>query len=117
MYVIALFAFFFLNHVSLTARDLSPPNTPRRVRTAAQQMEHDQRSLDSPTRHRTPHHVHMMRMAQPALPPPPLLLPNANNDDPFLAPPPAPAPQYHHLPAHLAQQLAALPPLPQQGRG
>jgi hypothetical protein len=40
-------------------------------------------------------------------------LPNVNNEDPFLAP----TPEYHHLPAHLAQQLAALPPLPQQGRG
>src|SRR5882757_10875413 len=43
----------------------------------------------------------MLRMAQP--PPPPPLLP--------------PAPVYNHLPAHLAQQLAALPPLPQRGRG
>jgi hypothetical protein len=43
----------------------------------------------------------MMCMAQP--PPPPPLLP--------------PAPVYNHLPAHLAQQLAALPPLPPHGRG
>ena len=36
-----------------------------------------------------------------------------------LAPAPAPAPSithYQHLPAHLAQQLAALPALPQRGR-
>jgi hypothetical protein len=43
----------------------------------------------------------MLQMAQ-ALPPPPLL---------------PPAPVYNYLPAHLAQQLAALPPLPQCGRG
>jgi hypothetical protein len=47
----------------------------------------------------------MLCMAQP--PPPP----------PLLAPPHDPAPVYNHLSAHLAQQLAALPPFPQRGRG
>jgi hypothetical protein len=83
------------------SREWTPPNSPQRARTAAQQNEQDQRVLDSPVRHRTLHHVRMLRMAQP--PPPPPLLP--------------PAPVYNHLPAHLAQQLAALPPLLQRGRG
>ena len=32
-------------------------------------------------------------------------------------PQPAVASVYSHLPPHLAQQLAALPPMPQRGRG
>jgi hypothetical protein len=91
------------NHLTIffSSREQTPPNSPQRARTAAQWNERDQRILDSPVRHRTPHHVRMLHMAQP--PPSPPLLP--------------PVPVYNHLPAHLAQQLAALPPLPQRGRG
>jgi len=85
-------------------RNQTPPTTPQRVRSSAQQDERDQRFLDSPVRHRTPHHV---RMAQLGAAVPPIPAPV------FVAPPvvPPPAPLYRHLPAHLAQQLAALPPM------
>ena len=91
---------------------------------AAQSAERDNRTLDSPQHHRAPH---AMRAPGPIAPinlgipmhaPEPAL-----GNNPFLAPP-APAPpaynghQYNKLPAALAQQLAALPPLVQgNGRG
>ena len=70
----------------------------------AQQNERDQRVLESPEYHRTPHHVQIARLGASVPPVPPLV---------FTLPPdvPPPAPVYSHLPAHLAQQYAALPPL------
>jgi hypothetical protein len=82
--------------------------------------------MDSPQHHRTPHamrspgHVAPINLGLPLHAPLP-----APGNDPFLAPPPpAPAPvvyngqQYNHLPAALAQQLAAIPPVHvRRGRG
>ena len=86
--------------------------------------------MDSPQHHRTPHamrspgHVAPINLGLPLHAPHP-----APGNDPFLAPPaPAPAPavyngqQYNNLPAALAQQLAAMPPMPvhvdqRRGRG
>ena len=77
--------------------------TPERVRTEAQRNERDQRVLDSPEHHRTPHHVRIARLGASVAPiPPPIFMP---------PPLPRPAPVYSNLPAHLAQQYAALPPL------
>jgi hypothetical protein len=85
-------------------RDPTPPTTPERVRNVAQRNERDQRVLDSPEHHRTPHHVRIARLGVSVPPiPPPVFMP------PPIAPPPAPL--YSHLPAHLAEQYAALPPL------
>ena len=80
-------------------RDQTPPTTPERVRNAAQRSEHDQRVLESPEYHRTPHNVRIARSGASVPPVPP----------PAFMPPPAPV--YSHLPPHLAQQYAALPPL------
>jgi hypothetical protein len=96
MYVVSLFIecnlieFFF----GKLFRDQTPPTTPERVRTAAQQEERNQRVLDSPENRRTPH---------PAI--------VSNNH--FVVPPVAApsVPVYSHLPPHLAQALANLPPL------
>ena len=104
---------------------------------AAQSAERDNRTMDSPQHHRTPHamrspgHVAPINLGLPLHAPLP-----APGNDPFLAAPvvylappapaPAPAPasapalapvlyngqQYNHLPAALAQQLAAIPPAP-----
>ena len=101
-------------------RPETPPNTPQRARIAAQQHERNNRILDSPQRHRTPH-IAPLRFNNAPLP---LPLPNTNiPDDPFA---PAPGPvhfngqQYNNLPPHLAQQLQNLPALhlpPARGRG
>jgi hypothetical protein len=81
-------------------RDQTPPTTPERVRNVAQRSERDQRVLESPEYHRTPHNVRMARLGASV---PPVPLPPTNL--------PPPAPVYSHLPPHLAQQYAALPPL------
>ena len=71
--------------------------------------------------------AHLINLSTPQIPPlrfnniPVPQLPPQNAfpqpDDPF-APPAINAHQYHHLPADLAQRLAALPPLqPAHGRG
>ena len=86
-------------------RDPTPPTTPEHFRNAAQQNERDQRVLDSPEHHRTPHHVRIARLGVHV--PPPVFMPPAI----VPPPPPPPAPIYSHLPAHLAQQYAALPDL------
>ena len=127
----------------LDGRDPTPPTTPERFRNAAQQNERDQRVLDSPEHHRTPHHVQIAQLG--ASVPPPVFMPPAIVPPP---PPPPPPPIYSHLPAHLAQQylypsvapvlapafvpaparyshlpadlaqcVAALPPLMEHGRG
>ena len=90
--------------------DQTPPTTPERVQSSAQQNEREQRVLDSPEHHRTPHQVRMARLGA-AVPPIPAPV--------FLPPPvvPPPAPVYRHLPAGLAQDFVALPPLVQHGRG
>ena len=125
-------------------RDPTPPTTPERFRNAAQQNERDQRVLDSPEHHRTPHHVRIARLgvSVPPIPPsvfmPPAIVPPpiyshlpvhlAQQYDalpdlypsvaPGLAPAFVPAPaRYSHLPADLAQHVAALPPLMECGRG
>lgn len=92
----------------------TPPNTPQRARIAAQQRERSNRTLDSPQRHRTPHHT----ISPPILPlhfnippPPPVAVPG---DDPFAIPAPVCEPvdfnghQYRHLPQHLAEALRNL---------
>jgi len=76
--------------------------------------------MDSPQNHCAPHamcspgHVAPINLGIPLHAPHP-----APGNNPFLAPPaPAPAPviyngqQYNHLPAALAQKLAAIPPIP-----
>jgi hypothetical protein len=57
--------------------------------------------LESPEHHRTPHHVRIARLGVSVPPVPPPIAP--------IMPPLAPI--YSHLPAHLAEQYAALPPL------
>ena len=85
-------------------RDQTPPTTPERVRSEAQQTERDQRILESPERHRTPHHVRMARSGVSIAPiPPPVFVP------PTIVP--LPAPIYRNLDTRLAQQYAALPDL------
>ena len=81
----------------------TPPTTPERTRTAAQQEERNQRIMNSPEQHRIPDR---------SFPPAPVYVP----------PPPAPAPapiattSYNNLPPDLAQQLANLPDFPKPGR-
>ena len=82
-------------------RDQTPPTTPERVRSEAQQNERGQRVLESPEYHRTPHHVRLARSGvfTPAMPPP------------VFMPPVVVAPHasvYNDLPPHLAQQYTAL---------
>jgi len=79
--------------------------------------------MDSPQHHCAPHairspgHVAPINLGLPLHAPQP-----APGNNPFLAPP-APAAivyngqEYNHLPAALAQQLAALPPVPVQENG
>lgn len=69
--------------------------TPRSMR---RHQERNQRLLESPQNRRVP--------APAFIPPPPFILPEQI----------APVNQYPHLPAHLAQQLANLPPLQPVGR-
>ena len=104
-------------------------NTPR---SNARRNERDARTLDSPERRRIP--PLMLGVLHPALPAPapvpplmlgvlhpaqPLPVPGPlQHEDPFqnnFVPAPEP-PAYQHLPAHLAQALAQLPPL-HRGRG
>ena len=76
--------------------------------------------MDSPQHHRVPHAMRSLGHVAPINLGLPLHAPHpAPGNDPFLAPPaPAPAPavyngqQYNNLPAALAQQLAAMPPMP-----
>ena len=66
--------------------------------------ERDQRVLESPEYHRTPHNVRIARLGASIPPvPPPVFMPPPNA--------PQPAPVYSHLPEELARQYAALPPL------
>jgi hypothetical protein len=120
-------------NIDLMYRPETPPNTPQRVRAAARQNERNNRTLDSPQHHRTPH-----QPVQPHIPPlqfggiplpqhPPLPGNMVIPDDPFALPAQVPAAvhfnghQYGHLPQHLAQQLQNLPPVPlpllHQGQG
>ena len=111
---------------------------------AAQSAERDNRTMDSPQHHRAPHAMRSQGRVAPINLGLPLHAPHpAPGNDPFLVPAPAPAAapvvyndpflappalapavyggqQYNHLPAALAQQLAALPPIVQgnnRGRG
>lgn len=98
-------------------RNQTPPTTPERVRTAAQQNERIQRVLDSPENRRIPsgRYSHLpVDLAQQlaALQP----LHNFQSDS-TVASTSRPMGNYQHLPANLAQQLAALPPMPSRGRG
>ena len=91
-------------------QDVAHTNTPR---SNARRTERDARTLDSPERRRIPAGPRLDLPPQPF----PLPLPAApvgpvQFNDPFqnnFAP--APAPVYNHLPAHLAQAVAQLPPL------
>ena len=90
-------------------------STPR---SNARRAERAARTIDSPERRRIP---------GPRLPPPPQpfqlpapapLAGPTQFDDPFLNNFAAPPPRFQHLPAHLAQAVAQLPPLqPTRGRG
>ena len=94
-------------------------NTPQ---LNARRNERDARTLDSPQRRRIPappvfRPVPILDVPYPALPMPPALAGPSQHHDPFRNNF-APAPQvYGHLPAHLAQALAQLPPLPTHGHG
>jgi hypothetical protein len=76
-------------HADLAA---APSTSSHHSQHAARQLEHSRRQVHSPDRWRTPT-------------PHPLPAGNAMQ-------PPTSNGQYTHLPAHLAAQLAALPPLP-----
>jgi hypothetical protein len=127
MYVISFLLIFLKKTSFFFLRAETPPNTPQRARTAAQQLERSNRTLDSPQRHRTPHQptpplIPPLNFNVP--PPPPVVIPG---DDPFALPAPAPEPvrfnghQYQHLPQHLAEALQNLAPVPappqRRGRG
>ena len=109
-------------------RPETPPNTSQRARAAAHQNEQDNRNLNSPEHRRIPHHTD-----PPLIPPLPIQQPPPVAGNPIIPDDPFGLPvqnvsincpyemlsltnigkqQYNHLPAHLAQQLAALPPLP-----
>ena len=114
----------------MKCRPETPPNTPQWAHAAACQNEQDNCNLDSPEHRRIPHHTDPP-LIPPLLLPIPQPPPVAGNpiipDDPF-GPPVQNVSinclyemmsltnigkqQYNHLPAHLTQQLAALPPLP-----
>ena len=103
--------------------DQTPPNTPQRNQALTRQAERDDRTLDSPQHHRTPHHIRIERLAH-AVPPPIFHTPHipvagpAQHDNPFNANYAPPPPVYQHLPQDLAQRYAALPPLrPTRGCG
>ena len=107
--------------ISLNIRPETPPNTPQRVRIAAQQSERDSRVLDSPE-HRRLSEPHSSRVPPPRLNLPniPAPLPAGSNSsvDPFAAPG-QPAVYngqvYNNLPAGLAAQVAqvaAMAPMP-----
>jgi hypothetical protein len=92
----------------MAAQQETPPNTPQRARIYSRQTERNNRIMDSPQNRRTPAqhpvpHIQPLQYNQPLQPAPPDVA------DPFGVPV---ARQYNHLPAHLAQQLAALQPLP-----
>ena len=72
---------------------VTPPTSPQRSQHAARQVERDSRLMGSPENRRTP--------AAPTPAPLPSMRPATFNGR-----------QYSHLPAHLADQLAALLPLP-----
>ncbi len=95
-------------------RTETPPNTPQHAQIASQNQERANRVLESPKIRCTPRPT----IQHPFIPPlnfGPVNIPIAQNapiaEDSFLPPAPAP-PQYQHLPPALAQQLAALPPMP-----
>ena len=67
-----------------------PPSSPHHL--AARQLEHSRCSMCSPEHHRTP-------------------APSSVSSNFSVQPPASNAQEYHHLPAQLAAQLAALPPL------
>jgi hypothetical protein len=119
----SLFYFIFIFKKKLFVRAETPPNTPQRARIVAQQLERSNRTLDSPQRHRTPHHpvpplIPPLNFNVP--PPPPVVV---AGDDPFALPAPAPEPvhfngrQYRHLPQHLAEAIQNLAPVPAPLRG
>ncbi len=92
-------------------------NTPR---SNARRNEHDACTLDTPERQRIPAGSQLNLPPQPfPLPAPAPPIGQIQFNDPFqnnYAPPPVPI--YQHLPAHLAQAAANLPPLlPARGRG
>jgi len=104
----------YQTHSSITIRPETPPNTPQRVRIAAQQAERDSRVLDSPE-HRHLSEPHSSRIAPPRfhLPniPAPLPAGPSNNVDPFAAPGQSAVlngQTYNNLPAGLAAQVAAV---------
>ena len=68
----------------------TPSTSPQRSQQAGHQLERNNRTLGGPENHRTP--------SVPSLP---SIRPTTFNGH-----------QYTHLPAHLADQLASLPPLP-----
>ena len=96
-----LLIYFIKKIFKFSLRNQTPPTTPQRVRSAAQQNERDSRVLESPEHHRTPHHVRMARLSSVPPIPPPVFMPAV----------PPPAPIFRNLPPELAQQYAALPPL------
>ena len=102
-------------------QDVGQINTPR---SNARRNEREGRTLDSPERRRIPQGPRLDLPPQPfPLPALPAPIGPIQFNDPFqnnYAPPlqnnnPA-IPAYQHLPAHLAQALAQLPPLQPIGR-
>jgi hypothetical protein len=115
----------FPNANNLIKRPETPPNTPQRMRIAAQTLERNSRVLGSPPTRHTPHQpripqIEPLQFAVPHPPPVPAIAAAVHivNDDPFGVRNPVPpvvnfnGHNYANLPANLAQQLAALPPLP-----
>jgi len=93
-------------------------NTPR---SNARRNEREGRTLDTPERRRIPQGPRLdlppQPFALPAVIPPPIIGPIQFNDPFQNNYAPAPAPVYHHLPAHLAHAVAQLPPLQPVNRG
>jgi hypothetical protein len=112
------FILLFFLLILLNIRPETPPNTPQRVRIAAQRSERDSRVLDSPE------HRHLSEPHSSRIPPPRFNLPNIpaafpavpnSSVDPFAAPG-QPAvyngQTYNHLPPDLAACMAAITAMP-----
>jgi hypothetical protein len=89
----------------------------RTPRSNARRNERDARTLDTPERRRIPAGPRLDPLPQPfPVPAPPIPVGSVQNNDPFQNNY-APAPVYHHLPAHLALAVAQLPSLQPVNRG
>ena len=89
---------------------VTPLTSPQRHQQAGRHQERLERAVGSPEQRRVPAPPLLASISAPVAGPsaPPVAGPSV--------PPVASSSVYHHLPAHLAAQLAALPPLPAPSR-